>query len=110
MSATAAIDVVIHDDLTADVCTTEGRVVHTVTVDAAADLGAAVGDYVAEQARRLETSVLVRTTRDGSDNTLLLIDPERNVTTMVLTDDGTAVPAPDNEAGEIPAASATVEA
>lgn len=92
---TPTIDVVIHDDQTADVLTPHGRVVKTLTVAGEGNLGEAVGDYVAEQARLFETAVLVRTTRDGSDDTLLLVDADRQATPMVLTADGTAVPATD---------------
>ena len=93
--ATPTIDVVIHDDQTADVRTPTGRVVKTLTVAGEGNLGEAVGDYVAEQARLFETAVLVRTTRDGSDDTLLLVDADRQATPMVLTEDGAVVPAPD---------------
>ncbi|MCZ4581730.1 hypothetical protein O4158_22100 [Gordonia amicalis] len=92
---TPTIDVVIHDDQTADVLTPHGRVVKTLTVAGEGNLGEAVGDYVAEQARLFDTAVLVRTTRDGSDDTLLLVDADRQATPMVLTADGTAVPATD---------------
>ncbi len=93
---TPTIDVVIHDDLSADVLTPQGRVVKKLTVTTDGDLGAAVGDYVAEQARLFETPVLVRTSRgDGAAGSLLLVDGDRQATEMVLTDDGTAVPATD---------------
>ncbi|WP_439033299.1 hypothetical protein [Gordonia terrae] len=92
--ATPTIDVVIHDDLSADVLTPQGRVVRKLTVTTDGDLGAAVGDYVAEQARLFETPVLVRTSRgDGAAGSLLLVDGDRQATEMVLTDDGTVVPA-----------------
>lgn len=91
---TPTIDVVIRDDLSADVLTPQGRVVKKLTVTTDGDLGAAVGDYVAEQARLFETPVLVRTSRgDGAAGSLLLVDGDRQATEMVLADDGTAVPA-----------------